>query len=177
MEENKNNEVVETTQEGTVEGNGAAAAKEKTAPRTFTQEEVDEIVRNRLARVKQPETKDTDTSKLEELQSALNSQYRKVMNYETEKIAGSLNFKKDRLDAVLKLADLSAVKINKNGEFSTDEIKEKLEKVAKDFPEFVVEVKEKAKPDKKGFIKAGVETSETTKTDDLYEQVRKGFGL
>lgn len=177
MNENTNIEAVETTAtEEKVEGKETAAAKEETAPRMFTQAELDEIITKRLARVKQPETKETDNAKLTELQDALNAQYKKVMKYETEKIAGTLNFKPERLEAVLKLADLSDIKINKNGEFSSDDIKAKLEKVAADFPEFVTEVKE-IKEENKGFIKAGVETSEIDKQEEILNQIRKGFGL
>lgn len=157
-----------------VEEKGTAAVKETPAPRTFTQQEVDEIVKNRLARVKT--TEPTEDGRIKELEDALNAQYKKIMRYETEKMASSLNFKPERLEAVLRLADLSDVKFKKNGEFNTDEIKGKLEKVAADYPEFLIPAKEE-KPKSQGFIKAGIEQGEVNTVDDIYAQIKKGFGL
>lgn len=181
-EETKVTETTETKVEATPD---VAAAKEETTPeKTFTQAEVDELIQKRIAReLKKFDKKLAEAAKPTEeqvnledenkkLKDLLSSQNKQILNYEATKIAGTLNVKADRLEAFLRLADLSGVELDDKGTYK-DEIKEALESVAKDYPEFlnVVEKKET------GAIKVGAAPSQLSAEDILRQQIEKGMGL
>lgn len=181
-EETKVTETTETKVEATPD---VAAAKEETTPeKTFTQAEVDELIQKRIAReLKKFDKKLAEAAKPTEeqvnledenkkLKDLLSSQNKQILNYEATKIASTLNVKADRLEAFLRLADLSGVELDDKGTYK-DEIKEALESVAKDYPEFlnVVEKKET------GAIKVGAAPSQLSAEDILRQQIEKGMGL
>ena len=181
-EETKVTETTETTVEATPD---VAAAKEETTPeKTFTQAEVDELIQKRIAReTKKFEKKLTEAVKpsteqisLEEqntsLKNTIASLNKQILAYEAGKIASGLNIKSDRLDAFLRLADLSDVELDDKGTYK-DEIKEKIEALAADYPEFVIPTK----TEEKGYIKVGSAPAEVDQVELLRQQIEKGMGL
>ena len=78
------------------------------------------------------------------------------------------------MDAFLKICDLSEVTLDDKGTYK-DEIKDIIEAVAKEYPEFV-KVEEK-KEENKGFVKVGLPQTESDKTSDLQKQIYAGLGI
>lgn len=115
-------------------------------PKTFTQDEVNTIITNRLAREKQ--TAADEKAKAE--QTALEAEKSKTADAEAKAKAADLRIikteakvaaltagtKPERVDAVMKLADLSAVTIGANGEPDAAALKAAVDAVLKLYPEF-----------------------------------------
>lgn len=182
---------VTTTETEVVEDKATenAAAKEETtqaAEKTFTQKEVDDLIQKRIAReTKKFEKKLAETNKPTEdqinledenksLKEQLASLNNTILRYEAAKVASELNIKSERMDAFLKICDLSEVTLDDKGTYK-DEIKDIIEAVAKEYPEFV-KVEEK-KEENKGFVKVGLPQTESDKTSDLQKQIYAGLGI
>lgn len=180
---------VTTTETEVVEDKATenAAAKEETTQveKTFTQKEVDDLIQKRIAReTKKFEKKLAETAKpsenqinLEDENATLKNQIaslnKQILTYEAGKIASTLNVRNDRLDAFLRLADLSDVELDDKGTYK-DEIKEKIEALVADFPEFV-----KTEDKKVGAITkiGGPEANEKSKREAEDAYIRSIFGL
>lgn len=183
MESEKELEVTEVTEETKTEG-APEETKVTEVEKTFTQNEVEELIKKRLERankkfekqleeLKKPSEEELSAEeKLSELEKLIAAKNQKILNYEAGKIARDLNVKPERVDAVLKLADLSAVEINEEGEFDIDELKETIGELAKSYPEFFTEAKKN-----EGFIKVGEEPKQQPKEDELMAQIMKGLGM
>jgi hypothetical protein len=181
---------VTTTETEVVEDKATenAAAKEETTQveKTFTQKEVDDLIQKRIAReTKKFEKKLAETNKPTEdqinledenksLKEQLASLNNTILRYEAAKVASELNIKSERMDAFLKICDLSEVTLDDKGTYK-DEIKDIIEAVAKEYPEFV-KVEEK-KEENKGFVKVGLPQTESDKTSDLRNQIYAGLGI
>lgn len=156
-----------------------SAAEETKPEKTFTQAEVDELIQKRIAReIKKYEKKlnqpsqeqlslEDENKNLKDNIASLNKQ---ILNYEAGKIAGTLNVKSDRLDAFLRLADLSQIELDSEGTYK-DEIKEILEGVAKEFPEFLKITETKPV----GEIKVGAAPAKLDDIELLRQQIRQGL--
>lgn len=180
-EEVKNIENTTETVEETTAETVAAEDKSNQAEKTFTQAEVDELIQKRIAReVKKYEKKLNQPSQeqisLEDentnLKNTITSLNKQIINFEAGKIASSLNVKSERLDAFLRLADLSEIELDDKGVYK-DEIKEKIESLAAEYPEFIKDEKK----EEKGFIKVGTVPTQLDQTEILRKQIEKGMGL
>lgn len=181
--DNEMNVNTETEVKEEVKTEEVATEDKSTSEKTFTQSEVDELIQKRIAReTKKFEKKIAEAQKPTEeqisaeeeitnLKNLIASQNKQILNYEAGKIASTLNVRSDRMDAFLRLADLSEIELDDQGTYK-DEIKEKIEALAAEYPEFI-KVEEKKE---KGGIKFGAETKQ--QNNEAEEAlIRNAFGL
>lgn len=121
--------------------------------KTFTQAELDAIVKRRLARAKKEADAEREEAerkaKMDEnerlkaekqeaerkAQDAIAAANARAVRAEAKAQAASLGVKPDRLDYVLKLADLTEIEPDEDGEIDTKAVKAAVERVLKDLPE------------------------------------------
>ena len=134
-------------------GNDPATDPTPEPGKTFTQEQLDEIISKRLARERkqweqqiEEERKKAAMTEAERLkaekeeaerkaQDAQTAANQRIINAEAKVLAVSLGVKPERVAYALKLADLSAVEVDENGDPDADAIKAAIEAVINDLPE------------------------------------------
>jgi hypothetical protein len=128
------------------------AAAPETQAATFTQADIDRIVKDRLDRERKAaaeERKRAEMTEADKLKAEKADLEAKVTEAETRAAARmvqaearlqsiAVGVKPDRIDALLKLADLSTVSTGDNGEPDAKQIKAAIESALKAYPEFKV---------------------------------------
>lgn len=183
-------ETVETAQTVENKPETAAAKEETNTGRTYTQEEfqaeLDAQIQKRLARESKKHQKELaalqkpseEQVNLADENQALKNQIaslnKQIISQEAAKIASGLNVKPDRLEAFVKIANLSEIELDDKGTYK-DEIKEIVEALIKEYPEFL-KVEEK-KEENKGFVKVGLPQTEGKKTSQMQDELAKILGV
>jgi len=121
--------------------------------KTFTQDELDALISSRLARAKRQWEADAEEARKKEqmtaeerlkaekeeaerkAQDAQTAANQRIIAAEAKVLAVSLGVKPERVAYALKLADLSAVEVDENGDPDADAIKAAIETVINDLPE------------------------------------------
>lgn len=149
----------ETT--GTTGADTAAADKtqeQTNTQKTFTQDDIDSAISKRLtrerakwekeytekleqekAKANMPELDRLKTEKTEletKLKAAADAVNTRLIKAEVKAQAAALGIKPERIPYLLKLADLSSIPIQEDGEVNAKAVKAELEKVLKAIPEF-----------------------------------------
>lgn len=135
------------------DGNQNTGDDNQNNDKTFTQAELDEIIKKRLAREKksweqqlEEEKKKAAMTEAERLKAEKEEAERKakeaqqaanqrLITAEAKVQAAALGVKPEKLSYVLKLADLSDVEVDENGSVDEKAVKAAVEKVLKDLPE------------------------------------------
>lgn len=147
-------EATKGSQETTAEA-GNNSETQETEGKTFTQADVDRIVGDRLKRERkdweskveeerrkavmtEAERLQTERSEAEEkAKSAIESANRRVVEAELKAHASAAGIKAERLDYVLKLADLSGIAVTDDGRPDSTAVRAAVSMVTRDFPEIV----------------------------------------
>lgn len=144
----------ETGNDGGDPGKGADDGGQASG-KTFSQEEVDKIVDNRLKRDrkareaeleaerKKAEMSETEKAKADKEDADKKAKdaevraNRRIIRAEAKVAALAAGVKAERIDYLLKLADLDGIEVGDDGEPDADAVKTAIESVLKDLPELV----------------------------------------
>ena len=159
----------------------AQGESNKTAEKMFTQEEVNKIIADRLAKAEKKTekqvTKVTTESNdaLAKLEAQIAKQNQRIIKQEAKGIAKELGVDDDFADAVIAIANLSGINIDDAGEVDSEAIKTAIEAVTKKYPKFVPAKKD---PAFEGNVKAGAGKGDSTKaTEAENDKLLEAFGI
>ena len=152
----------------------------KPAEKMFTQEEVNKIIADRLAKAEKKTEKQVakatteNNDALAKLEAQIAKQNQRIIKQEAKGIAKELGVDDDFADAVIAIANLSGINIDDAGEVDSEAIKTAIEAVTKKYPKFVA-VKN---PTFEGNVKAGADKGDKTKvTEAENDKLLEAFGI
>lgn len=133
-------------EDGAPEGEKAPEPKKaeetkKDESKTFTQAEVDEIIKKRLSRDKKEEPKEeplvtADTKATDEARRLMEMANKKLLQVTAQAEALKLDIAPQYIQDVVALAKLDAIKVDKNGEYDAGEISKSISEVLERLPIF-----------------------------------------
>lgn len=153
----------------------------KSAEKMFTQEEVNKIIADRLAKAEKKTEKQVakatteNNDALAKLEAQIAKQNQRIIKQEAKGIAKELGVDDDFADAVIAIANLSGINIDDAGEVDSEAIKTAIEAVTKKYPKFVPAKKD---PAFEGNVKAGADKGDKTKaTEAENDKLLEAFGI
>ena len=154
----------------------------KPAEKMFTQEEVNKIIADRLAKAEKKTEKQVaratteSNDALAKLEAQIAKQNQRIVKQEAKNVAKALGIDDDFADAAIALADLKSIAINDEGDVDSAAVKTALEAVTKKYPKFVPA--KKADPSFEGGVKAGADKGDKTKaTEAENDKLLEAFGI
>lgn len=182
----------ETKEAGTVAKDDAAKnnndenskeENETKKTKSYTQEEIDEMIERRINRAKKrweketadkkaEEVKKDDSEEINKLRDTIQKQNQRIVKSEAKSICSTLKVDTDMIDAVVALTDFSEVDLD---DIDPEDIKEALEKTLKKYPKFIaVPAKKEEEKEESGVFKTGVsKSSEGNKGKDISKMTTK----
>ena len=158
-----------------------AQENNKPAEKMFTQEEVNKMIADRLARAEKKTEKQVTKATAEsndalaKLEAQIAKQNQRIIKQEAKGIAKELGVDDDFADAVIAIANLSGINIDDAGEVDSEAIKTAIEAVTKKYPKFVPAKKD---PAFEGNVKAGADKGDKTKvTEAENDKLLEAFGI
>ena len=153
----------------------------KPAEKMFTQEEVNKIIADRLAKAEKKTEKQVTKATAEsndalaKLEAQIAKQNQRIIKQEAKGIAKALGVDDDFADAVIAIANLSGINIDDAGEVDSEAIKTAIEAVTKKYPKFVPAKKD---PAFEGNVKAGADKGDKTKvTEAENDKLLEAIGI
>ena len=153
----------------------------KPAEKMFTQEEVNKIIADRLAKAEKKTEKQVakatteNNDALAKLEAQIAKQNQRIIKQEAKGIAKELGVDDDFADAVIAIANLSGINIDDAGEVDSEAIKTAIKAVTKKYPKFVPAKKD---PAFEGNVKAGADKGDKTKTTEAEnDKLLEAFGI
>lgn len=160
----------------------AQSENNKPTEKMFTQDEVNKMIADRLARAEKKTEKQVTKATAEsndalaKLTVQIEKQNQRIIKQEARNVAKSIGIDDDFADAAIALASLKDVAINDDGDVDSDAIKTALETVTKKYPKFVPAKKDSSSFE--GNVKAGADKGDKTKaTEAENDKLLEAFGI